>query len=622
MDEIESNPILARLRASILNKNNSKGPQFSNLATNKILQNINTTKPPQVLEAPNRAKELKETTDNNDKQNKIYRPPIRSSSNAKPNKNISTNTTSTRDSFIMQNQSQIQKQHDNIGGINQKFDEEDIFSAKTYNIRDNPNNRMRIPSATNRGYKNEGNFDGKIKDLAAEFEDLLSKDIEYEQNFKTDYYNTQQFVPKESSSGNFYSNSIINNNMKNQTMKSSSSLNKFRLPSSNINYTRSRSPDRYGNTTTSTTSMTPYQNNQLPKDDLVNFANDETEYNGQFQNNFNNNNAFYSTQSYRKPSNYVINLEDIMLLEEKLNDIICNISENRPVINECFEWWNFYFNCSLCGKFEYYFKEESEKNSIKEYALLELLSIIICYDASHDKVLVNTIQPLIKSVINLLQKNFLIICVYILSKVAMESLTNIWVQKLRNLTEKKLLSRDNPNNKANIPNKSFYLVFYAMEIKANNRSIHDYLRIILKNYTQRQEKTDYMISYYKNLHKLSIETLNDFFRSKIIRVLNKNASVLASVLFNKDGIYADNTVPVPYLKNESVKNLTLVLDLDETLIHFKLDEKDDNKGLLRLRPGLFEFLDAVEKYYELVIFTAGTPEVNFYLYFNSMLTLY
>lgn len=633
MDEIESNPILARLRASILSKNNPKGNNLSNLSTNKILQNITTTNPSKVLETPNRAKESRETPENNDKINRIYKPPIRSNSNAKPNKNISTNTSSTRDSFILPNQSQLQRQQNSqLKGINQNIDDDDIFSAKTYNIKDNPNNRPRLSASTNR-YTNAGNVDnnminGKVKDLAAEFEDLLSKDIENDLNYKTDYYNDQQSMHKNHSNSNFstynynHNNKNINTNF-NQAMPSNG-INKFRLPNSSSNYARSRSPDRYA-----TNSMTPYQfqNKTQTKDDLVNFANDETDYNininsnGQYQNY--NSNAFYSSQSYKKSSNYVINLEDIMLLEEKLNDIIINLSENRPAINESFEWWNFYFNCSLCGKFEYYFKEDAERNQIKDYALIELLAIIICYDSSNDKHLLNTIQPLLKSVILLLQQNFLIICIYILSKVAIESMGNLWVQKLRNLTEKKLLSKDNPNNKANIPNKTFYLLSYAMEIKSNNRSIQDYLRIILKNYPQRQEKTDHMIYYFKNLNKIKIETLNDFFRSKIIRVLNKNASVLASSLFNKDGMYTDNTVPVPFLKNESVKNLTLVLDLDETLIHFKLDEKDDNKGLLRLRPGLFEFLDAIEKYYELVIFTAGTPEVRlFILSIISMLILY
>ena len=250
----------------------------------------------------------------------------------------------------------------------------------------------------------------------------------------------------------------------------------------------------------------------------------------------------------------------------------------------------FNFNCSLCGKFEHYFKEESEKSSIQDYTNLELLTIIICYDISHNKELLSKLQPLLKSILNLLQQNFLIICVYILSKVASESLSNIWVQKLRNLTEKKLINKDNSNKNVNISHKNFYLLSYAIEIKANNKSIQDYLRIILKNYPQKQEKTDLMITYFKNLNRINVDTLNDFFRTKIIRVLNKNASVLASVLFNKDGLYTDNQVPVPYLKNESIKKLTLVLDLDETLIHFKMDERDQSRGMLRLRPGLFEFL--------------------------------
>ena len=56
------------------------------------------------------------------------------------------------------------------------------------------------------------------------------------------------------------------------------------------------------------------------------------------------------------------------------------------------------------------------------------------------------------------------------------------------------------------------------------------------------------------------------------------------------------------------KKYTLVLDLDETLIHFKIDEKDESKGVLRIRPGLFDFLDIVHQYFELVIFTAATKD--------------
>ena len=70
----------------------------------------------------------------------------------------------------------------------------------------------------------------------------------------------------------------------------------------------------------------------------------------------------------------------------------------------------------------------------------------------------------------------------------------------------------------------------------------------------------------------------------------------------------NNCLPVPYLNKQNLKKYTLVLDLDETLIHFKFDPIDEKKAMLHLRPGLFEFLDDVSHYYELVIFTSSLQD--------------
>ncbi len=58
------------------------------------------------------------------------------------------------------------------------------------------------------------------------------------------------------------------------------------------------------------------------------------------------------------------------------------------------------------------------------------------------------------------------------------------------------------------------------------------------------------------------------------------------------------------------KSCTLVLDLDETLINFRLDKTIDNKGILRIRPGLPKFLKEMKNLFELVIFTASTQDVR------------
>jgi TFIIF-interacting CTD phosphatase-like protein len=48
---------------------------------------------------------------------------------------------------------------------------------------------------------------------------------------------------------------------------------------------------------------------------------------------------------------------------------------------------------------------------------------------------------------------------------------------------------------------------------------------------------------------------------------------------------------------------TLVLDLDETLVHYF---EGDGDGHFLVRPGVREFLLTLSEYYEIVIFTAAT----------------
>ena len=128
---------------------------------------------------------------------------------------------------------------------------------------------------------------------------------------------------------------------------------------------------------------------------------------------------------------------------------------------------------------------------------------------------------------------------------------------------------------------------------------------MIKN-SEESEIIDILATYTNNISCLNINILNDFFRNKILKVVNKKASVLASVLISSGEKIV--SLPFPYIKEESSKNFTLVLDLDETLVHFTLSD-NDNKGILRLRPGIYDFLENIYKYYEIIIFTASTQDV-------------
>ena len=79
-------------------------------------------------------------------------------------------------------------------------------------------------------------------------------------------------------------------------------------------------------------------------------------------------------------------------------------------------------------------------------------------------------------------------------------------------------------------------------------------------------------------------------------------------LYENEPNYKKHNIKVPYLPKirKGNKIYTLVLDLDETLINFRFNKK--NEGILKIRPGLYNFLNNIGKKYEMVVFTAGTQE--------------
>ena len=108
----------------------------------------------------------------------------------------------------------------------------------------------------------------------------------------------------------------------------------------------------------------------------------------------------------------------------------------------------------------------------------------------------------------------------------------------------------------------------------------------LKTLTIDQSLTTLLDSFFDYFQKKGIVTVEYINNSKI----NKNKKIHTNP---KNG---------PFLKMPSSKEYSLILDLDETLVHYKHEKKG---GQLLLRPFLDFFLEKMSFYYEIIIFTAG-----------------
>ena len=127
---------------------------------------------------------------------------------------------------------------------------------------------------------------------------------------------------------------------------------------------------------------------------------------------------------------------------------------------------------------------------------------------------------------------------------------------------------------------------------------------ILQKYNQQK-----IIEIYNELNTLTQNDLQRLFRDNIFINMNINGSIIgSSSYFEKNKNNYSPLPPTPYLPKIVRKKYTLVLDLDETLIHFKVHQNDNNSGILQFRPFISEFLSNLKDYYELIVFTAATQD--------------
>ena len=307
----------------------------------------------------------------------------------------------------------------------------------------------------------------------------------------------------------------------------------------------------------------------------------------------------------------IIQIEDLLILEGKFCHLLNCLNYENPLPKMCIEWWNFYTYSSYFGKFPKLFPKVKKSNDeISDYQiahdtiLFELLSIVFAYEILKENFLRKNMMKDLMILINEIHQNFLIECDYILSKISDRSMTNLWIKKLKNL----ILSKKTWNLNMNHLN--------LLHLK--NYSVHNNIKYLIKicsNIIEKNRGIDINIdlntlSYFNNnIPNVNLIELSDYFSSEISKENSRINKAFTHIIKRNNKINYNNLIIIPYLPLKTSKDkyqYTLVLDLDETLISFRINQT--GKGILKMRPGLFNFLKRVKNKYELVVFTAGTKE--------------
>ena len=317
----------------------------------------------------------------------------------------------------------------------------------------------------------------------------------------------------------------------------------------------------------------------------------------------NSNNSIIKLIYKREQSNnelYGIKIEDIFILNERLKDIINKIinNNNENIISEdgesnvCFEYLLFYFNCSFVEKIQNFFSNKNKIISLSSNNL-NLLSIVLTYTISIDINLLLDYKILLTNIYPLIKENFLLEIRQILNYLKMN---NIEFPNLKFLfLIKKILSKNNI--------EEFSEQYIINQLTKNSKTIVEYVKIIVNQmYKENYPNSKELLTIFYNISKIDNYCINNFYLNKVLKISNQNKSMINSN--NNIKQYLNLTMKIPYINTPSLKKFSLVIDLDETLISLKLNNK--NKGILKFRPYLFDFLNNLKPYYELISFTYGT----------------
>ena len=296
----------------------------------------------------------------------------------------------------------------------------------------------------------------------------------------------------------------------------------------------------------------------------------------------------------------LLSFEDLLLIEDKFNLILIVLEKGNKTYEESFDLWNYFFSSGLRTKLEQVFKYFSKEiETMKSFINYSLIFIVICYDFAANSISLDIDNNFsLVEIAQMIYTNILIAINIIKNKISLDNEDNYNIR----LIELSKIEITIKNKLSNIDND--FLFIKEILINNSNQIIKKITSIIESDVISNLSNNKYNSEIFTRINSLDFETINQYFLDNILKEDFLGCSVLASTYIKEK----KNFTPVlaPYINVENRKKYTLIVDLDETLIHFAVNNKVNEEGVLKLRPGVFTFFEKVGEFYEIILFTEAS----------------
>ena len=331
-------------------------------------------------------------------------------------------------------------------------------------------------------------------------------------------------------------------------------------------------------------------------------------------------------------------LEKAKFLEMQLKLVLSKITKYQNCEKECYEIIHFYFDHNFYHDKILLFKNQKNKELIKNNSKMEIIYLFICYDIFCDKKFYKACI-ILKSIFCILYDNFILLLILILKNSKNENKEivnnlNLVLEEYKEKNKKYDIKNMNKNKviEAIVNNSNEIMNYYKMLIDSLYKKFYnekdfsikfpDCIKNIEKEKIDNNKIKNVISSFfceaYKNLANHDFIEFKYFFyfflSSKNNNSLNKKKIKKTRINKNKESNITKEPILPPIKGNYKY---TLVLDLDETLIY--LQNKDSsNIGIKKviLRPNIHEFLKEMKSEFELIIFSENSKD-----YVNNIISI-